>query len=84
MTLDLRKLDDYHIQATILHEFGHALGLAHEHQQPEFWNVMERFLHVPGMLGCSQFESEPEFRAQCLELREGKGDYDAKSIMHYS
>ena len=85
MTLDLRELNNYHIQATILHEFGHALGLAHEHQQPEFWTHMEKFLDVPKMQEHSQFESEPKFREQCMKLRNGKGwKYDPKSVMHYS
>ena len=32
---------DDELRRVVLHEFGHALGLIHEHQNPEGWNPVE-------------------------------------------
>jgi len=33
--MNLGVVDEAHIRGTVLHEFGHALGLVHEHQRPK-------------------------------------------------
>ena len=86
MTLDLRNMTYHSMKATILHEFGHALGLGHEHQHPEFWKVMKKFFNISALQVCSQIESIPEFRQKYKGIDEGsffKGTYDKMSVMHY-
>lgn len=71
-------------QSTVLHEFGHALGMEHEHQHPEAnipWNepAVRAFHEV---LGWSDQEIELNF----FNKRSGdliKTAYDPTSIMHY-
>ncbi len=85
-TMHLERNDDStQFRATALHEFGHALGLLHEHQNPEHdinWDteaVYDSYAseHFPKELVHSQF----------LELPVGGHllvtSYDSKSIMHY-
>ena len=41
MCLRLCYLSDKDKISNVLHEFGHALGLDHEHQRSDFWDVLE-------------------------------------------
>ena len=36
-------------KSLVIHEFGHALGLEHEHQRSDFWKVMEKHLNFDAM-----------------------------------
>ncbi|MDZ4849724.1 MAG: M12 family metallopeptidase [Pirellulaceae bacterium] len=74
-------------QRVVLHEFGHALGCIHEHQQPKFdrkWNqakVLEYFSGSPN------FWDEAEIKSNVLQKYSPTGiaatDFDADSIMLY-
>lgn len=85
-TLHLDSIDDLkEFHQTALHEFGHALGLKHEHQHPEHdinWDkktIYDRF-ERPDL-------SRQEVYDNFFKLPTGESllvtNYDAKSIMHY-
>ena len=75
-------------RATVIHEFGHALGLIHEHQSPFEggfeWNreaVINSLMGPPNFWDMQRIENN-------MFRRYKKGDldgtfYDTKSIMHY-
>ncbi len=43
MNLNLLHLKlDKEKMSMVLHEFGHALGLEHEHQRSNFWDVLDQ------------------------------------------
>ena len=74
-------------QSLVVHEFGHALGLEHEHQSSKFWDVLEKHLDVEEM------EKDPKvaaaFADQWAKKDNGEesvndlSEYDPDSIMHY-
>ena len=68
----------------VIHEFGHALGLLHEHQRSYFWRVASNYLDKKKMkegLGMT----DEDFKKDYEEKDEGIGsqEYDSDSVMHY-
>jgi hypothetical protein len=76
------------MRATILHEFGHALGLMHEHQSPNAncdteidWNAAYK---VGTDIGRDQAQVDRNFRQLVSSTSLNATEVDRKSIMHYS
>ncbi len=97
MVLNLHGMTKSNQRSMVLHEFGHALGMYHEHQRSDFWDVLEskdkdnqyRFIigieeMKNGDGGC-QRAVNAVFRDDKLNAPPGnqKSDYDPNSIMHY-
>ena len=89
MTLGLQRgLEDYN-QHIIVHEFGHALGLQHEHQRSYFSLTAKKYLDenkIKDHLGAFNISEERIRRdwwdpVQGVEL--SKYSYDEDSVMHY-
>jgi len=83
-TMNLGSVD----RPTVLHEFGHALGLIHEHQSPFKggfeWNreeVIKSLSGPPNYWDMDRIENN-FFRRYNRKDLDGSL-YDAKSIMHY-
>jgi serralysin len=78
---------DDDIQEVVLHEFGHALGLIHEHQNPEAqipWNrdaVIEELSNPPNSWSVEQIERNVLSGFDRSQLY--TTPYDEKSIMLY-
>jgi hypothetical protein len=70
-------------QRTVLHEFGHALGLDHEHQRaccPLEVGVANMRTYLPNI----EWSCVQKNFMQLPETRMGPFSYDMKSIMHYT
>lgn len=76
------------IQHIILHEFGHILGLCHEHQHPDYVRVMKQFVdekkcyslwHTPINQSINDFKRQHGELGLTVE----ESNYDKRSIMHY-
>ncbi len=79
-------------KSLVIHEFGHALGLEHEHQRSDFWDVLGEYIDdekmkedplvkniMPQEDGISGFGSQwyrKEIKGECSK-------YDSSSVMHY-
>jgi F0F1-type ATP synthase membrane subunit b/b' len=76
---------DEEVRENVLHEFGHAIGLIHEHQNPNavnLWNrktVLKYFSGPPNYWSKKQIEENILSPAEIDNYRE----FDPKSIMMY-
>ena len=74
-------------ESLVVHEFGHALGLEHEHQSSDFWDVLGKHLDVNEMKKDAQVGTA--FKDQWAKKDTGgqsvndMSEYDPDSIMHY-
>ncbi len=98
MCLDFSHLSDSNLsdkekKSYVLHEFGHALGLDHEHQRSDFWDILgekdgngdDRFIIGEEKMkngdGCEEAHNEV-FVRRSYDKQE-QSEYDPNSIMHY-
>lgn len=69
----------------VVHEFGHALGLHHEHQRSCFSHYANLYLDVNKMVKDLKL-TENEIQERYLNTVDGIEDqdnYDSSSAMHY-
>jgi len=88
MQLDLSDANCYQVnkRSLVVHEFGHALGLEHEYQHPDFWDRIAEFIdgkeiskHLKvGNQLCSSAGVLSRSRKSSYQ-----SDYDPHSIMHF-
>lgn len=78
---------DAEIQRVVLHEFGHALGLWHEHQNPNAsftWNKEVIYDHYERTQGWDRATVDSNIFAELDESSVLATDFDPNSIMVYS
>lgn len=77
---------DESAQRTILHEFGHALGLIHETKNPAAninWNLPKVYKYYSDLMGWSQEETDEFVVGKYSPDKSNYSEYDPLSIMHY-
>ena len=66
---------DQEVSSVVLHEFGHALGLIHEHQQPSAEIQVEQGAHLPPARRTAEQLAQSDGRPQCLQpARESRAE----------
>ncbi len=75
-------------EAVVLHEFGHAIGLAHEHQNPEGGMQWNEDAVIRDLSGPPNFWDEPTIRHNVLNKYQhdqvNGTEFDPESVMLYS
>lgn len=75
------------IRRVVLHEFGHALGLFHEHQNPKIrftWNKQLMYAYYRRTHGWDQRKVDSNIFRRLNPATTKASDFDPKSIMLYS
>ena len=88
MWLDLHTggVDDHYKKHVVIHEFGHALGLGHEHQRSDFWKLIKPYVNVTKMkkdLNMTDKSFKVNWDSDKLFEKAECTTYDPHSIMHY-
>jgi hypothetical protein len=89
LDLSSSNVSDQEFRRLVLHEFGHAIGLQHEHQSPEAkcsdeidWPAAESYYSNCCNWSSSTTHANLETLVQSKRYR--TTEYDPRSIMHYS
>lgn len=78
--------DDTEFSRTVIHEFGHALGMIHEHQHPLAnipWDKKKVYRYYASTQGWTRAEVDNNLFAKYSLDQTNTSAYDKASIMHY-
>ena len=79
-------IDDSFKKYLVVHEFGHALGLGHEHQRSDFWKILKRYLNEAEMkedLSVGEKKFKHDWGGDQKSMKGKATPYDSGSVMHY-
>ena len=82
MVLNLKGFHPDLQKSLVIHEFGHVLGLEHEHQRPDFWDVVKKHLDKERMLADPRVSESDWFESKDAGVNM-YSDYDPLGIMHF-
>lgn len=77
---------DQEFSRVAIHEFGHALGMIHEHQHPLAsipWDVNAVYQYYADTQGWSKAQVDNNIFAKYSTSQTNYSTYDQASIMHY-
>ncbi len=94
--IDVNIKKDQFRRSLVIHEFGHALGLEHEHQRSDLWEVLDKYIDKEKMNDSNRVSTKSSKDGVSTfgmdwtnkKFKKGKNfalspEYDPQSIMHY-
>ncbi len=81
-----QKIGTTRFKRVVLHEFGHAISLHHEHQSPKMnvqWNKDAVYEYYENNVGWSRDHIDLWVFRRISPLDADSSDYDPDSVMHY-
>ena len=84
MVLNFKAMNEDEVKTTVIHQFGHALGLGHALMKPNKWEVLKPHLKIDEMMRSYGSPNIDSFEVQWTGKNMNKEDvnYDPGSIMH--
>ena len=83
MVLDFTALDSSAIKATVIHQFGHALGLGHALMNPKDWAIVKKHVDMEKMMEDLGVCSEKDLEVQWIGKGLSEVNRDPISVMQY-
>lgn len=83
MCLSLHNMSTTEVDAVIIHQFGHALGLGHALMKREEWQSLEQHVHVDKMMESFGIEDQEKFLKHWTGKNIEGSNYDTESVMGY-
>ena len=84
MSLNFKNMNEGQIKATVVHQFGHALGFGHALMKPQDWKSIKEFVNVNMMVQNYGAQNEEEFEIQWTgKGMSDKAKYSEDSVMRY-
>lgn len=88
MVLDFTDMTDKEMKATVIHQFGHALGLGHALMNINDWNLVKDHIDVEKMMESYGLKSRDYFQVQWTGHERQQSivkdaNYDDESVMSY-
>ena len=83
MVLDFSGMNNIEIMATVVHQFGHALGLGHAVMKPEHWKTLKPYVDMRSMISDCGALTVKDLEDQWTgkNLKRSIVNYDEDSIM---
>ena len=78
-------MNDDETKATVIHQFGHALGVGHALMKPKDWKALKPYVHLDSMMKSHGVSSERDFQIEWTgkKLKLSVVNYDEESVMGY-
>ena len=78
-------MNDSEIMATVIHQFGHALGLGHALMKSEHWNTFKSYVHLRTMMSDCGASNGGDLEDQWTgnKQKSSNVNYDEDSIMKH-
>ena len=83
LNLNSEFMTDGMIKATVIHQFGHALGLGHALMKPKVWKALKPRVNLASMMKAYNTTDRNEFDIRWSGKDKKDFNYDQKSVMRY-
>lgn len=85
MVLDFSNMSAREIMGTVIHQFGHALGLGHALMKPDDWKALQPYVNVHTMKSTCGALNEEDLEDQWTGKKQKRStvNYDEDSIMKF-